>query len=495
MTSTSPTPRLGGIPMKYLSLVSLTLQNSLLTILLHYSRTAPDNKVYSAPVAVLLSEILKSIISFSIALFNSTRSSLQPRLPGSPPHPADPATYHDRLKSETYHHSYRPLPSTQSSTTTSPPLSSIILTQIKLNLSAIFSRDCWKLSIPAILYVIQNNLQFIAASHLDVATFSVTYQLKILTTALCSVLILKRRLSVTKWISLLFLAIGVALVQLQNVSSSTNTSSSPESSDPEQPKMNRTLGFMAVSLACFTSGLAGVYFELVLKSSTKVDLWIRNVQLSLFSLLPALFTALAASSSSPEPMFAHFGFWAWATILTQVFGGLVTALVIKFADNILKGFATSLSIILSTVAGVFLFDAPLPFGSALGASVVLMSTYCYNLSSGDSSSPVPSLANDKPIGLPSPPAVVIDFSHQLSSRYDEKNDADDYNGEDVHLLPDSTKICPSPKSSHFPLTLSSSSTTSSTSSLSPHSPTHQEGFHVVNNSSNASQLPPYSHKK
>lgn len=476
--------------MKYLSLVALTLQNSLLTILLHYSRTASDNKVYSAPVAVLLSEILKSIISFSIALFNSTRSSLQPRLPGSPHHPADPAVYHDRLKSETYHHSYRPLPSTHST----PQLASIIITQIKLNLSAIFSRDCWKLSIPAILYVIQNNLQFIAASHLDVATFSVTYQLKILTTALCSVIILKRRLSATKWTSLFFLAIGVALVQLQNVSSST-TQTSPESSNPEQPTANRTLGFMAVFLACFTSGLAGVYFELVLKSSTKVDLWIRNVQLSLFSLLPALFTALAASSSSPEPMFAHFGFWAWATILTQVFGGLVTALVIKFADNILKGFATSLSIILSTVAGVFLFDAALPFGSALGASVVLMSTYCYNLSSGEPTSPVPTAANDKSIGLPAPPAVIIDFSHQASSRYDEKNDHGDRNGEDAHLLPDSTKICPSPKSLNFPLTLSSSSSTSSSSSLSPHSPTHQDGFHVVNNSATLSQLPPYSNKK
>lgn len=61
-------------------------------------------------------------------------------------------------------------------------------------------------------------------------------------------------------------------------------------------------------------------------------------------------------------------------------GGLVTALVIKFADNILKGFATSLSIILSTLAGVVLFDAPLPLGSAFGASVVLLATYSYNSS-------------------------------------------------------------------------------------------------------------------
>lgn len=53
------------------------------------------------------------------------------------------------------------------------------------------SGDCWKLSIPAVLYVIQNNLQFVAASNLDVATFSVTYQLKVSTFSL--VLYLKER--------------------------------------------------------------------------------------------------------------------------------------------------------------------------------------------------------------------------------------------------------------------------------------------------------------
>ena len=42
----------------------------------------------------------------------------------------------------------------------------------------------------------------------------ITYQLKILTTAVFSVLILHRSLSLTKWVSLILLTVAVALVQV-----------------------------------------------------------------------------------------------------------------------------------------------------------------------------------------------------------------------------------------------------------------------------------------
>lgn len=89
-----PMLNLGGLQVPYslISLVTLTVQNSALTILLHYvssslcsdpivamlilhlyvikSRTAPNAKPYSAAAAVLLNEILKGTISSGIALNN-----------------------------------------------------------------------------------------------------------------------------------------------------------------------------------------------------------------------------------------------------------------------------------------------------------------------------------------------------------------------------------------------------------------------------------------
>jgi len=148
--------------------------------------------------------------------------------------------------------------------------------------------------------------------------------------------------------------------------------------------MSPLKGFGAVTAACFTSGLAGVYFEMVLKGS-KADLWVRNVQLSLFSLIPALLPILYAPTppgyehrSFLDIHLRHFGFWAWATVGIQVFGGLVTAVVIKYSDNILKGFATSLSIVLSFLASVALFDFRISGSFVLGAGVVLCATWMYN---------------------------------------------------------------------------------------------------------------------
>lgn len=318
---------------------------------MHYSRVStPASKAYSPAAAVLLNEILKGTISF-IAAFSRISGSPKRITIGLAP---EPLSFSGRLR---------------------------------LLFAEIFAPDCFKLSIPAILYVIQNSLQFVAISNLPVASFQVAYQMKILTTAAFSVALLGKRLSRTKWIALFMLALGVAIVQIQTATGNS-VPKAVGSAAAAAPKhihvMFPVKGFSAVIAACFTSGLAGVYFEMVLKNS-KADLWVRNVQLSFFSLLPALLPIFFSASRAGPPsqgifgdLFRNFGVWAWATVAIQVFGGLVTAIVIKYSDNILKGFATSLSIILSFLASVVLFDFHITSGFMIGASTVLAATCMYN---------------------------------------------------------------------------------------------------------------------
>ncbi|KAJ7343401.1 nucleotide-sugar transporter-domain-containing protein [Mycena albidolilacea] len=337
-TITSAGPMIWGIPLKYLSLVTLAVQNSALTLIMHYSRVStPPSRAYSPATAVLVNEMLKGSISLFIALWRIDLPSPDGQASGS------------------------------------------LLGRVKRLGGDVFSQDCWKLSIPAILYVIQNNLQFVAVSNLQAATFQVSYQMKILTTAGFSVLLLRKKLTSPQWFALLFLAIGVAVVQIQTGAVRVVRDGVPLE---DTHTMNALKGFIAVVIACLTSGLAGVYFEMVLKNS-QTDLWVRNVQLSLFSLLPALAPVFYLYASDPQEgwvsaLFRNFGGWAWATVLVQVFGGLLTALVIKYSDNILKGFATSLSIVISFMASVALFDFQITLTFVTGSLIVVFATWLYN---------------------------------------------------------------------------------------------------------------------
>eukprot|EP01035_Chromulina_nebulosa_P021906 gene21906-28361_t len=170
-------------------------------------------------------------------------------------------------------------------------------------------------------------------NHLDAATFQVGYQVKILTTAVFSVLMLGKRLTILQWFSLIILTIGVSMAQLsaQNLSSSQNT----------------TLGFVAVLLASITSGFSGVYFEKLLKSST-TSLWMRNIQMGSSSVVLGLLTVYVNPKDREIVITNGFFYgytWIVITVIAlQAIGGLVVAVVVKYADNILKGFAASFSI-------------------------------------------------------------------------------------------------------------------------------------------------------
>ncbi|KAK4705042.1 solute carrier family 35 (UDP-sugar transporter), member A1/2/3, partial [Phenoliferia sp. Uapishka_3] len=360
-----------GFPLnvKTVSLATLTLQNSLLTVLLHSSlshsqsrHNGASGRMYSAATAVLLNEVLKGTLSFGYAVGTARLSQA-------------PKTKRDLEKGST-------------EASGDSDLTAIEVARLQQAVGSvvgeIFSGDCFKLAIPACLYVFQNNLQFIAASHLDVPTFQVTYNLKILTTALFSVALLRRRLSARKWLALLILAAGVGVVQAQAFEIPNEMLLAYGHTE------NRLKGLVAVAVACCTSGLAGVYLEKVIKGSPKVDLSIRNCQLAIFSVIPALLPVLVPSIPhfspyqplTPAPprqsLFAHFGPTIWAVVLCQALGGILTSLVIKHSDNVAKGFATSISILVSFIAGIFLFSFKVTPAFVAGALWVILATYLYS---------------------------------------------------------------------------------------------------------------------
>lgn len=139
------------------------------------------------------------------------------------------------------------------------------------------------------------------------------------------------------------------------------------------------VGLMAVLTACFSSGFAGVYFEKILKE-TKQSVWIRNIQLGFFGSIFGLMGVYVYDGElvSQNGFFQGYNRLTWAVVALQALGGLVIAAVIKYADNILKGFATSLSIILSTLISYFWLQDFVPTSVFfLGAMLVIAATFLY----------------------------------------------------------------------------------------------------------------------
>lgn len=128
--------------------------------------------------------------------------------------------------------------------------------------------------------------------------------------------------------------------------------------DPD-PKMNYSLGLTAVLVAAVVSGLTGVYFEKVLKeSASPVSVWTRNIQLSFYSLFPALIFGVILKDGeeiAKHGFFEGYNSVVWTAIVFQAIGGVLTSLCINYADNIAKNFATSISIIISFIFSVWFF--------------------------------------------------------------------------------------------------------------------------------------------
>ncbi|XP_056148895.1 solute carrier family 35 member A3b [Lampris incognitus] len=317
--SSSQSPKL-----KYVSLGVLVVQTTSLVLTMRYSRTLKeDGPRYLASSAVVSAEVLKIFTCILLVLRD-------------------------------HNFSVR------------------MLSQILKEEIANKAMETMKLSIPAGIYTLQNNLLYIALSNLDAATYQVTYQLKILTTALFSVSMLEKKLGLYQWLSLLVLMAGVALVQWPTESVN----------GPQQRPLSagsQFVGVMAVLIACISSGFAGVYFEKILKQ-TKQSVWLRNIQLGLFGFVFGLMGMFAYDGERVREfgMFQGYNGVTCTVVILQAVGGLVIAAAIKYADNILKGFATSLSIILSTLISYYWLEDFEPTSVFfLGAVLVIAATFLY----------------------------------------------------------------------------------------------------------------------
>lgn len=336
-----------GVPMKYVSLLLLVWQTVGVVAAMRYSRTIVNSgPKYLNTVAVCFSEMMKLGCSV-VFLWNDEERSFV-----------------------------------------------AVLQQMRLHLLQ-KPGELLKVSIPGLLYTLQNNLLFIALSNLSGAVYQVTYQMKILTTALLSVLILNKSLGHDKWAALAILTCGVVLIQWPR---DHGEKLAVKNKGHDQHSDNAVIGLVAVMFACITSGFAGVYLEKILKQSS-TSIWLRNIQLALFGSIIGFIGALWTDGAKirEQGLLGGFNSMVWVVITLQAVGGLVVAAVLKYADNIMKCFGNAVSIILSCLVSAVVFQDFTPdMLFAVGTVLVLVATSIYSLG-------LPSWALEWWAGMPSPP--------------------------------------------------------------------------------------------
>eukprot|EP00434_Breviolum_minutum_P026258 symbB.v1.2.023209.t1/scaffold2101.1/size89465/10 len=318
-------PNLLGIPMKWVSLLMLVAQTVSVVFAMRLSRTlVVEGPRYLNTTAVFFSEVMKLACSFAFLTHEL----------------GDPAAAMQTVKTT-------------------------------------FSRsgvELMKVSVPSLLYTVQNNLLFISLSNLSGAVYQVTYQLKILTTAMLSFLILGKALGTTKWCSLFILTTGVALIQLPR-------------GEVKEAHGDPVVGLCAVLSACFTSGLAGVYLEKILKQ-TDSSIWMRPKtfhrghvrHVSCFGTHRQEYTIGLLRWDPGLCGLLRYSGLVWAVIALQAIGGLVVAAVLKYADNILKCFGNAVSIVISCLlSSVLLQEFQPDMLFVLGTLCVLVATTLYSL--------------------------------------------------------------------------------------------------------------------
>ncbi|XP_056847891.1 CMP-sialic acid transporter 1-like isoform X1 [Raphanus sativus] len=254
--------------------------------------------------------------------------------------------------------------------------------------------------IPSIIYLIHNNVQFATLTFVDTSTYQIMGNLKIVTTALLFRLFLKRKLSNLQWMAIGLLAVGTttsqvllllfSLLMLLNIIQNDfnfvfflfQIKGCGEASCDSlftAPIQGYLLGILSAAL----SALAGVYTEFLMKRNNDSLYW-QNLQLYTFGSLFNVARLIADDFRLGfekglwwQRIFDGYSITTWLVVLNLGSTGLLVSWLMKYADNIVKVYSTSMAMLLTMVASIYLFSFKPTVQLFLGIIICIMSLHMY----------------------------------------------------------------------------------------------------------------------
>ncbi|KAI5283092.1 hypothetical protein KEM54_002419 [Ascosphaera aggregata] len=322
--------------------------------------------------------------------------------------------------------------------------------------------DSWKMVIPALSYTASTSLTYLALSNIDPAAFQVAFQFQLIIAALLAYLLLRRSISQERCITLFLLTIGVTMTLWHRAASDVNELDEKRSSTGPRsvlefkrvgtamggalmkrrkrsatyegmnedlmmayPDMDSRLGLMAALGACATSALGSVSFEKIVgESMDATSMWIRNVQLSMYSLSLIAFFGIGtydAEQISKQGFFGGYNWIVWTVVALQASLGLGTAACYASGQTCRKACATRFSSAIILMTGMRLFGFPDDTMAIIGSSIVLVSIFFYGPLTPP---PTSTSSSTTSAALPLYAPIARRPSSLKSSHYHEKADDD-----------------------------------------------------------------------
>uniref|UniRef100_A0A1D1ZFZ2 CMP-sialic acid transporter 4 n=1 Tax=Anthurium amnicola TaxID=1678845 RepID=A0A1D1ZFZ2_9ARAE len=221
-------------------------------------------------------------------------------------------------------------------------------------------------TIPAALYLVKNLLQYYIFAYVDAPSYQILKNFNIISTGVLYRIILKRKLSEVQWAGFILLCAGCTTAQL-------NPSSDRVLQTPFQ-------GWMMAIVMALLSGFAGVYTEAIMKKRPSRNINVQNFWLYVFGMI---FNVIAIfiqdfDAVMNKGFFHGYSLITTLMILNHALSGLAVSFVMKYADNIVKVYSTSVAMLLTAVVSVFLFRFHLSLAFFLGSTVVSVAVYLHS---------------------------------------------------------------------------------------------------------------------
>lgn len=246
--------------------------------------------------------------------------------------------------------------------------------------------------VPAALYSLYNNLQFVNLATYDPTTYYVLLQFRVVVTGIIFQLLFKKKLSFIQWASICLLTVGciikelghIKVTKLSHSSSGITLSPTSHSVSPNSNSSANLIGFplFFIIIQVFSSCFAGVYNEYLLKDKAcNVHIMVQNVFMYVQSILCnaslLLFKGQIVETFTWSSLVSIFQFKVILIMVNNASIGIIVSLFLHYLNSILKTFASALELMFTAILCWIIFGIRIDSYTTISIVIVTLATLLY----------------------------------------------------------------------------------------------------------------------